>query len=378
MQNLQAALPKGSILHHWLDAQSILETPTSYDLLVAMAAVAAQLKRTVWFDQERFKVYPTISVLLVGPSGCGKDTSINQAIDHIVKHFKKVPIIEGKTLEAIHARLINYNPACAVIPAKEFADFFGGADYKEGMLMGMTDLLSGNEYVDVSLKSAPNKQIIKPTITMLGGSTINWLHKKMPEGTMEGGFYPRFIVLCEDRPKRFVPLIKALPPEELMAARQGLELFQLGVQGVIDAYTNFGELKFLRSAEGLFTKWYERRHSEFSLNAEAWAHRSRDHALRIAMISAMCQGEAHITVGDVEFALCVIRYIAARIDRLFAPPTIEARMITDIMRLLPCAKNMLFVQLQKSYRPFEMQRVYQYLMETKQITTTPEGHVTTR
>ncbi len=373
MQNLRDALPQGSILHHWLDARSIYETPVSYDLITGLAAVGAQLKRGVWFDQKNHHIYPTFSVLLIGASGTGKDTAINAAIKQIIQHHKRVKVVEGKTIEAIQAQLALIDPACAVIPAKEFADFFGGADYKQGMLAGITDLLSGNDAVDISLKGKPGQTIRFPTITMFGGSTVQWLHTGMPKDAMDGGFYPRFVIICEDAPKRKVAVVKALPPEELMIADTGLKLFHTGVQGVIDAYGAYGEIAFLRSAERLYQEWYDVREKDFSLPAERYAFRCRDNCLRIAMISAMCQAERFITVADVEFAITCMKHVAARIDRLFAPQTIEARIIADVLRSLPIHKDALYVKLQKQYRPQDIKLVCEHLRNTRQILCPTNG-----
>jgi len=182
-------IPKDSLLLEWCKILSTTEVPVSYQVACGVSLIGVLCKRSVYIDQQPiggvgWKVYPNQSVMLVGPSGIGKDTAINFTQRQLEK-YGSIPIIGGRTIEALYQRLISIgDPAVAYLPIGELTSFLGGKDYQKSMTQEITNLLSSNESVDISNKgdltfSGP-KVIKRPTITMHCGSTIEWLHKAMP------------------------------------------------------------------------------------------------------------------------------------------------------------------------------------------------------
>lgn len=183
-------IPRDSLLHEWVTYLSATEIPFSYQVAAGLSVLGACLKRQRWVDQMEWRVYPNQSVLFIGPSGVGKDTVINrcQKVMESMHPYTRVPVLGGKTKEAIDAQLAMLpKPAAAFIPAGELTAFFGKAEYQANLLTGMTDLLSGGEKVDITtkgsmaLREGKSTCIYQPTLTMHGGSTVEWLHKNMPD-----------------------------------------------------------------------------------------------------------------------------------------------------------------------------------------------------
>jgi len=330
-----------------------------------MAAIGAMLKRTCWVDQEEFKIYPNMSVLLVGPSGIGKDTAIDGAEWIIQQVGGPVRVIGGKTPETITDVMQRIgDPAAALIPAGELSEFFGSKDYQQDMVGVITDLLSTKDYKDISLKSRPNIRIMKPTLTMLGGSTRDWLHKAMPEEAMSGGFYPRFLIICEEQPKHKVAWIKYSLTEEQKARAEGTkEKFLKGVHTILRDFCAIGEMVPREGAKEAYEKFYDVRTKFFSPVAAAYAHRCRDTTLRLAMLCAISRFHNYLDRSDFEFSTSVIEYVGSRIDTALAPPTAHARLEQDLYKLLPAKKSVLWKQLSKKYDPFLIQKSLQFLLE---------------
>lgn len=368
------ALPKDSIFHLWLEARSVLETPISFDLFPAMSAVGAMLKRTCWIDQVEFRIYPNMSVLLVGPSGIGKDTAIDGA-EWIIQQTDAVRIVGGKTPETITSVLQQIgDPAAAVIPAGELSEFFGSKDYQQDMVGVITDLLSTKDYKDISLKSRPNMRILRPTLTMLGGSTRDWLHKAMPEEAMSGGFYPRFLIICEELPKHTVAWIKySVTENERLRSNAAKSQFVAAVHRIVRDYTDIGEMVPQDGAQEAYEKFYNERTKYFSPVASAYAHRCRDTVLRIAMLCAISRFHRYLDRDDFGFATAVIQYVGGKIDTALAPPTMHARFVTDLYKMLPATKTVLWKQLSKKYDPFLIQRSMQFLVEGGLVSLRDKG-----
>ncbi len=346
-------IPKDSLLQLWVEYCGIFETPYSFDVSVALSAVGAAMRRNCWFDQTDWHVYPNLPVLLVGGSGTGKDTAINR-ITRLLMEQNIVPIIGGRSPETITDILYRQqaDPTVAVVKAGELSDFFGKKDYQSGMLQCITDLLSNNPFVDISLKSAQDRKILRPTITVMGGSTKEWLHSAMPDGSMEGGFYPRFLIVVDDVIKRQVSWVKKIvEPAELDKALTAKAGFIEGLKCICRDMRGIGEYSMPDDAFQVYDDYYTKRKGIFSPMTEAYAHRSRDLVLKISMLSAVMRFKPAMDIEDMIFATDVLRFVAERIDAALAPPTMHSKIRQDLMRLLPCTHTYLLMHLTKKYDP---------------------------
>lgn len=370
--NLSSVLPNDSILHYWLTSRSIIEPPESYDLLTALSALGAMLKRNCWIDQVAFKVFPNMSTLLIGPSGIGKDTAIDGA-EEILQEFDTVPIVGGMTSERICDAMMGYDPAAAVIFAPEFSEFFGSKDYQKDLFKVLTDLLTTKAYKDISLKSTGQRRIIRPTLTVIGGSTQQWLHEEMPKSAMSGGFYPRFIIAVEEKPKRSVAWVKlTIPNEERLAAALARETFMQEMGRLLAVSSDIGEVVPDGEAKDMYEDWYEVRQEDFSPIAAAYAHRCRDHVFRLAMLCAVSRGHTRLEGADIYFGLSVIKHIAHKIDGALAPPHIEAMIAGVILSMLPARREAIYRGL-SHYRRRDIGEAMSFLLESKQIKMTGSG-----
>src|SRR6185369_4695642 len=87
------------------------EPPFSYVLTSAMAMMGASIGRKVWLDQDVHTIYPIVNLLLIGPSGIGKSTSLrDMAMKSLVSTLPddlRPFVVSGKsTKEALHDDLM--------------------------------------------------------------------------------------------------------------------------------------------------------------------------------------------------------------------------------------------------------------------------------
>ena len=363
-------LPKDSLFHKWLVSQSITEVPISYQLTSAMSAVGCLLKRNVWVDQVKWQVYPNLSLLLVGPSGIGKDVAI-RAAGKIIHTFNNDLDIGGKTMETIVDQLLKLgDPAAEFIAAPEITAFLGGKDYQKSMVQELTDILSTGDSINVSLKSfAGGKRIIHhPTLTMMAGSTEEWLHKAMPEGSLEGGLFPRFLIVCEEYNNKHIPLLKySITKEERTKAQEADVDFYEALYEVLDKFAVPQEITPNQDAIDCYTNWYYNRFKYFSKSTSAYANRSRDQVLRLAMLCAISRGHNWMDLQDMEFAAYLMNYVAATIDKATLPPTIDAQIAQKILSLLPATNAAIIKELSKRYTNRQIHDGLAILRESERI-----------
>jgi hypothetical protein len=362
-------IPKDSCICRWLEAMAITEVPISYQVVTGLAIIGAVLKRNVYINQELWRVHPNLSLLMIGPSGIGKDTVIDQAVE-MLERIGTPEIVSGRTIEMVYEQMLQIgDPACCVIPAREVSVFFGQKDYQKGMVQELTDLLSTGGSVDVSIKETGKRKILRPTVTMLAGSTLEWLHRAMPDGSLEGGLWPRFLIVNEAYGSRYVPLIKhSLSKHERDAAVGGLRKFEILVERIRKKYSVAPrEIMILKAAQDLYTNWYINRLDYFSPMVRPYANRSRDQVLRVAMISAISRGLPYVEEADMQVGIDVLGEVARTLDSAVQPASQESRICDDVLKMLPEVPKKIMVALGRKYSLRYIKEAMAFLVETDQI-----------
>ena len=386
-----SSLPKDSCLWSYLDSQAITEVPASYSLSCGLAILGFLCRRAIWIDQVNWRVWPNLSVLLVGPSGIGKDVAIDagrHAMEEI-KGFNRDTIIGGATSEAWKDQLLQLqntygSPTVALLPANEFTALLGGKDYQKSMVQELTDLLSTGSAVDISTKSAGKQVLYGPTLTVLAGSTPDWLQKAMPEGSLEGGLLPRFLIVVEHYTDRFVPLVKYhVSMKERKIAAYGKERFIEAIVNHSNRFKKFPEeITIMPDAADEYTNWYYNRFKLFAVSVQPYANRSRDQVLRIAMLCAISRGHNWIDAEDMEFGIDLITFVGQRIEGVLKPPSKDKQVADELLELVEAAggkivttKLILGLLARRSRRDIE--EGLNVLVATGQLKRSPDGKLWT-
>ena len=66
-----------NFLHRFTAFASGTEAPENYTIWTAIGTMSAVLQGRVWLDYGRFKIMPNTYIVLLGPPGNGKTTSMN-------------------------------------------------------------------------------------------------------------------------------------------------------------------------------------------------------------------------------------------------------------------------------------------------------------
>ena len=204
-EELIAKLPKDSFLCDWLQAWPTTEFPWSYFLFGGLSVLGAAIGRRCWYVDDYRKLYPMLNLLLIGPSGIGKSSAIelNQTLMSTLEPGLKPQFIIGSsTPEKLHSDLV-LTPH-AMVYASELANFFGRQKYMEQMLPYVTELLDCRA-IERRTQSGNVQHIAEPEVTIVGGSTVEWLQDALPDNAIGGGFLPRFLIVKEDAKRQRVP-----------------------------------------------------------------------------------------------------------------------------------------------------------------------------
>lgn len=309
-------LPKDSWFRDWMELWPTSESPKSFLLFSGMAMLGACLGRRVWLDQDIHQVRPMLNLLLIGPSGIGKSSSVKIAkkvLDYVPDFFKANFIEGGATKEKLHEDLVEYPKS--IVFAPELAAFFSKEKYKENLIPYVTNLLDYEDAIELRTRKDGISIVPFPSVTILGASTLEWLQDQLPDSAVSGGFLARFLILNEDSKGQ-----KIANPHRLLSPK---------VKAALDArrekvFQEFGQLFTVHEgnmdyedhyASETYSRWYNAYQPDTGYLAP-FAARAGELILRLSMLLAISSRRSSISAEDVTSGITLYTYIASRLGRI--------------------------------------------------------------
>jgi hypothetical protein len=281
---LWSLIPKTGYLRNYCEYTRMHEGPLAYHVFCALAGVSAVANNRVYYDMTYYKVYPALSIILLGPSGIKKSTSCYVIVD-MLQEWEYCETYSEKITPEAFAEAMAVNPV-GLIFASELSAMLGKQKYLEGFVPLLTRLLDHRTF-PMETKSGGKLTIINPAPTFVGCSTPDWYIKNTPEDTFGGGFVARQLtVYQEDSPR-----IQSSPGRDTEGNRVIDPLSDVrrkSIQQTLGGILSVsGEMSFTHEAFKLYDSWYHR-HKEYSKRSElglmtTYYQRKHDHAKRVAM-----------------------------------------------------------------------------------------------
>jgi hypothetical protein len=226
-------LPHPGFVTDFVLATRGIITPTKFCAWTALFLISTVVYRDAELDWSPLKFYLNLFILVVAPPCfCGKSSTMNWALDNILKKFherlpdgmlrewKKVrQLIQSKcTPEGLIKQLKSKTSPTArdhdgilkrkklgsrgVIVVSELSTFLDKKQYNTGMVERLTDLYDC-KLTDSSITATRDKEMLKDIyVTFFGATTPHGIETSIPEAAMGEGFLSRLIILSEDNPTR--------------------------------------------------------------------------------------------------------------------------------------------------------------------------------
>jgi hypothetical protein len=268
-------IPKLSpLLDAYLEMTAGTESPSSFHVFSLLTVLGAALKRRCCLDMTFFKVWPNLSVVLAGPAGGPrKNSAADAAWETIKSGWKGIRIKE--IVDATPQALVQdlEGDGSGFIYAPEFRHFFPSQTFMEGTIPLITRLLDNPDYYPVSRITRSAKPLRNVTLSMLGGSTLDWL-AKLPSDAQGGGFFTRVLIIHEE---------KARPPKPELVRGASKELAKMMLSIERSAV---GEIKMADDAKRWYDEWYRALKNERPTHPRLilYYNRKQIHLLRLAML----------------------------------------------------------------------------------------------
>lgn len=298
------------------------EAPAVFRKWVAVSIVAAVMQRKCWLAWDTI-TYPNMYIILVGPSGCRKNTAMNPA-QEILRAIGMPLASESITREALIKELNEHEYSAVTadgraithssmtIFAKELTVFLG-YDNRQ-LIMDLTDWYDCDDSWTYRTKGSGTNSIIGVWVNMLGGTTPTLLNSTLTSEAASGGLTGRMIFVYAGKKGKSVPFPHLLKVNDNL--RDGIinDLNTIAMMG--------GEFKIDEDFFNEYAKWYPQYEQNPPFHDDrlaGYVERRPKHMLKLAMILSASRSDSRImTVADMHKADALLREIEVNMPRVVA------------------------------------------------------------
>ena len=184
--------PRGWLRSYLEWGMEVTDAPPIFHLATGLTTLATAIGDRLWIEAWGMRVYPNLWSVLVAPTGFyRKSTCMGLGLD-LLRRVDIGLIYPNKFTEEKLLAIIAERPR-GVVPIDEFGSFLSalGRDYLSGLKEVLTELYGNKPYLRETMKGS--SRIDSHSVSILAGSTIEWLRGRAQAGDLEAGFLPRFL-----------------------------------------------------------------------------------------------------------------------------------------------------------------------------------------
>lgn len=293
---LEPLLPTSGWLGKYLYFSGSLQACARFRFFTAVAVMGAAVNNKVWIQRGDKgllpKLFPNPWVILLGPPGYGNKTqTINMGVNCLHMACEDVKLLSDKlTPESLVKSLsepvdikdtIRLGPrdATGLIKAPELSVVFGKQQYNTGLVSLITDLYDfREEWVSETIMRGRNV-LRNICITVLGGSTPDWLQTMLPQDAFTGGFMSRFIIV--EMPPTYLKM------EGWPTAPEQSDMWQSIVDELCEISKLRGEMQWTDGSRQAYIDYYEALRPTGDRQKDAYRVREVEQILKVAMVLAL-------------------------------------------------------------------------------------------
>jgi hypothetical protein len=352
-----------------MEYSSYTEAPKIIHFWAGVSAVGGALRRRVWFDQIKFRWFPSFYIIFVGPPGViTKSTTADGSMDLL----REVPGIhfgpDAVTWQQLVASFADaaesfevdgeWHPMSAItLLASEFGNLIDFAD--SAMVNLFITLWDGRNRYEKQTKTSGSDMVEGPWINLLACTTPQWISANMNANTIGGGFTSRCIFVYGDKKERPIAYIEdTIPDIDKYASLRADLVHDLEYMSVALK----GRYILTPDAKAWGTKWYDDLWTyayspENADYANNYIARKQAHMHKLALVlAASKRDELIITSEDLQLSELMLKEAEAKFSHVFSKMgrSEEAQQADTLLHALKTKKEMKFkdfVRLSQVYFP---------------------------
>ena len=342
---IEPLLPKEGWLGTYVRFTSNLEACSRFRFFTACCMLGSAISNKIWIHRGDPtllpKMFPNPWILLLAPPGRGHKTStINMGVNALTQACPEVRILADKiTPESLVKALqmpntkegrirIGPSDATGLVKAPELSVFFGKQNYNQGLVSLITDLYDYRPQWS-SETIMRGKAVLKHIcISIIGGSTPDWLQSMIPEDAFTGGFMSRYIIV--EMPPNYLRRV-ALPQ------RPDITWIEV-LNGLKKVGRRKGEITWTKEGKEYYINYYESVKPSGEVQRDAYLERDCEQMLRLAMLLAVSTELEEVDKSHMVHAREILNFLmketAPRIEKLTTHPRMAlVQEIQDVLKL---------------------------------------------
>lgn len=283
-----------------------------------ITAVAATLRRNVWYQRGYFTCVPSQMTLIVAASGQKKTTAVSIAYNLLSKLDHVKVLADRTTPEALAHSLSktadeeNDDEAQGLIYAPELSNFLDKKQHNEGMVQLILRLADSPERWVYKTKTGGITALNNVCLTFLGATANDLLYECVPALALKSGFLARFVCV--------VGGTEALLAVPFPWKDDNLE--SQALNGLYELSLLKGEMVMPDKVQKWFISWYMRHKVAAaklaSTKLRAYYERKPEHLVRLAMlVSIAVHRRLEFTEGCFEEALAKLEATEPGLEVLY-------------------------------------------------------------
>lgn len=311
-----------SFLSDYIHFTSGNEANPNYHLWCGLAALSSIVSRRVWVPQGYYNAYPNLYIILAGPPGNKKTTSMNIA-KALVRTIGDIPFsAECQTKESLVRELatktrffhlpgvekpIYYTPMSIFVT--ELSQFLGP---NSGHMIDFLTTVYDADVYDLKTKNKGDDIIQGPFITLLACTTPDWITTYLKTDIITGGFTRRAVFVLEyvDGEPIAFPCIK---PSQREAWDRAVEYSKLLLEVS-------GEFTWDKDAEVFYTAWYEENYRKLPNDPATRGYYRTKHMqlLKVSMLLALSEeAKLRLSLQNIKDGLDVLERTEKNLPKVF-------------------------------------------------------------
>lgn len=202
------------------------ESAAIFHKWTAISVIAAVLRRKVWFNFGRIRIYPNLYIVFVSEPGIARKTQAISFGEEILTEISGITLAADVTTvqallddleEAVTAHLMsngeNFSHASLTISSGEFESFLGDKKDNARMLVVLTDLFDCKKKpFRTRTRHSGSNEIPNPYLNLLAATTPESLANSLPSTAIGGGLTSRIIFIWAEGKRKKVDVPEEPPP----------------------------------------------------------------------------------------------------------------------------------------------------------------------
>ena len=302
-----------------------LEVPQIFNVWCSLFAISVAAQRKLWIELAQLRIAPSLYVVLDAEPGIGKDTAMNIVKNDLLAYVKGVNVkYDSITKEKIYS----FMAECAVVAefgrgrammqhssiaifASEMSVLFKAKD--RDFVGAMNMLYNTTDIYQYSTKGQGEFSISFPYVSMLAGTTPDWVARNMEEDLIAGGFSARalFVYAASKSQLNHKPV---LTPDAVLARARMIRRLE-------EIVLLKGTFIFTPQADKFYEGWYYPHYKTKPKNPKLkdYHERKKVHLLKLSMLYCLARSDdLEINQEDMERALATLNLTEPGMDEAFA------------------------------------------------------------